>query len=117
PTGNFRSIGRFTAQNVKLMKSPYQEFKFEAVTAKHLKIKLISNYGGAFGALNLYEFKLFGKTNVQSSAASTGASSPASTEEQVGQTSGASTATLAAKAEGKNILAQSEGGQVLVAPN
>ena len=117
PTGNFRSIGRFTAQNVKLMKSPYQEFKFEPVTAKYLKIKLLSNYGGAFGGLNLYEFKLFGKTNVQSSAASAGASSPASTEERVGQTSGASAATSAAKAEGKNILAQSEGGQVLVAPN
>jgi hypothetical protein len=117
PTGNFRSIGRFTVQNAKMLKSPYQEFKFEPVTAKYLKFKAISNYGASFGDLALYEFKVFGKTNVQSSALSTGASSTASTEERAGQKSGAATATPTANVEGKNILAQSAGGQVLVAPN
>jgi hypothetical protein len=65
PTGAFRSIGKFTVQNVKLLKSPYQAFKFEPVTAKYLKIKIISNYGdvypsGVVAAL-VYEFKVLGK--------------------------------------------------------
>jgi Mg-chelatase subunit ChlD len=114
PTGNFRSIGRFTVQNAKLMKSPYQEFKFEPVTAKYLKLKALSNYGASFNDLTLYEFKVFGKTNAQSSA---GANSPALTEERIGPTSGASTATPEAKSEGTNILAQSAGGHVLAPPN
>jgi len=65
PTGAFRSIGKFTVQNVKLLKSPYQEFKFEPVTAKYLKIKIISNYGSVYPsglvAALVYEFKVLGK--------------------------------------------------------
>jgi Mg-chelatase subunit ChlD len=46
PTGNFRSIGTFTTLNARLTKSPLQEFRFEPVTARYLKVKLISNHGG-----------------------------------------------------------------------
>jgi Mg-chelatase subunit ChlD len=46
PTGAFRSLGRFSTQNVRLIKSPYQEFAFPETTAKYLKIKVLSNHGG-----------------------------------------------------------------------
>jgi hypothetical protein len=64
PTGTFRSIGKFTVQNAKMLKSPYQEFKFEPVTAKYLKIKVLSNYGHLDTRNNIlvYEFKVFGSS-------------------------------------------------------
>ena len=58
PTGTFRSIGKFQAQNARLTKTPYQEFKFPPVTAKYLKVNLISTWGGNF--LYVYEFQLMG---------------------------------------------------------
>jgi len=58
PTGPFKSIGKFQTQNVKLFTTPYQEFKFPAVTAKYLKFKLISTYDWPHP--NIYEFQLFG---------------------------------------------------------
>ena len=58
PTGQFRSIGKFQTQNVKLFKTPYQEFKFHPVTAKYLKFKLISTY--EWPHPNIHEFQLFG---------------------------------------------------------
>jgi hypothetical protein len=96
PTGTFRSIGTFTVQNAKMLKSPYQQFKFEPVTAKYLKVKLISNHG-AYRHLTVSEFKVTGKTNV----------------------AGAETATTKApeKKIDNNILAASNGGQLLVAPD
>jgi hypothetical protein len=39
PVGSFRSIGKFTAQNLRFIKSPYQEFSFPETTAKYFKIK------------------------------------------------------------------------------
>jgi hypothetical protein len=39
PTGDFDSIGKFTTVNAKVIKSPYQEFKFPPVTAKYLIFK------------------------------------------------------------------------------
>ena len=45
PTGPFESLGKFRTQNIKLFKTPYQEFKFPAIKAKYLKIKLLSTYG------------------------------------------------------------------------
>jgi hypothetical protein len=58
PTGEFNSIGRFQTQNVKLFKTPYQEFRFTPVTAKYLKFKLVSTYDWPHP--NIYEFQLFG---------------------------------------------------------
>jgi hypothetical protein len=57
PTGAFESIGRFQTQNMKLFKTPYQEFKFAPVKARYLKMKLISAYGPHPSVL---EFQLFG---------------------------------------------------------
>jgi Mg-chelatase subunit ChlD len=62
PTGNFTSIGKFTAANVKMIKSPYQEFKFAPVTAKYLKVKILSSYNP--NGTVLYQFRLTGKPAV-----------------------------------------------------
>lgn len=59
PTGAFESIGKFQTQNVKLFKTPYQEFKFSPVKAKYLKIKLLSTYGPS--SANVPEVQLFGR--------------------------------------------------------
>ena len=57
PTGTFESIGKFQTQNVKLFKTPYQESKFPAVTARYLKVEIISGFGAGFTFV--YEFQLF----------------------------------------------------------
>ncbi|MBC7943910.1 MAG: TIR domain-containing protein [Burkholderiales bacterium] len=59
PTGRFESIGKFTTQNVKLFKTPYQEFKFPPAKARYLKVRLLSAYRGGEEA-SAYEFQLFG---------------------------------------------------------
>jgi hypothetical protein len=58
PTGAFESIGKFQTQNVRLFATPYQQFKFPAVTAKYLKVKVISSFGAP--TAQVYEFQLFG---------------------------------------------------------
>lgn len=59
PVGSFNSIGKFQTQNLKLFKTPYQEFKFPAVTVKYFKVKLLSRYtSGSY--LAIHEFQLFG---------------------------------------------------------
>jgi hypothetical protein len=59
PTGSFESIGKFKPQNVKLFKTPYQEFKFPPVTAKYLKIKILSTHSGVAHPA-VWEYQLFG---------------------------------------------------------
>jgi len=58
-TGPFDSLGKFQTQNVKLLKTPYQEFTFPPVKGKYLKIKLLSTYGGLHPAV--HEIQLFGR--------------------------------------------------------
>ena len=60
PTGVFQSIGKFQTKNMKLFKTPYQEFTFRRVKAKYLKYKTISNFRGDSYAW-IVEFQLFGK--------------------------------------------------------
>jgi Sad1 / UNC-like C-terminal len=55
----FEFLGKFQTQNVKLFKTPYQEFKFTEVTAKHLKVKLLATHGGTSHPC-IHEFQLFG---------------------------------------------------------
>ena len=62
PVGGFRSIGKFAAQNLRLIKSPYQEFTFPETTAKYFKIKVLSNYGGSpLGNTFLKQIRLSGR--------------------------------------------------------
>jgi hypothetical protein len=63
PTGKFESIGQFQTQNIRFFKDPYQEFRFPAVKARYLKVKVISSHGGTPcpGCLvAVYEFQLLG---------------------------------------------------------
>jgi hypothetical protein len=56
--GTFESLGKFQTQNVKIFKAPYQEFKFKEVTAKYLKVKLLTLHGRSDPCIN--EFQLLG---------------------------------------------------------
>jgi hypothetical protein len=59
PTGRFESLGTFHTRNMKLFKTPYQEFTFAAVRAKYLKVRAIANHlGTAYTAA--HEFQLWG---------------------------------------------------------
>jgi hypothetical protein len=60
PTGHFDSIGVFTTQNLRVMKNPYQEFRFPAVKAKYLKVRSLKPHGSNSGAVFAYEFRLLG---------------------------------------------------------
>ncbi len=60
PTGSFTEIGRFDTQNLRLFKSPYQEFRFAPVTARYLKVKALGSHQGDSGAVRAYEFQAFG---------------------------------------------------------
>jgi hypothetical protein len=62
-TGKFDSIGKFQTQNIRFFRDPYQEFRFPAVKARYLKVKVISPHGGSPcpGCLvAVYEFQLLG---------------------------------------------------------
>jgi hypothetical protein len=43
-TGSFQSIGKFTVQNLLLVRTPYQEFNFPKTTAKYFEIKVFTTY-------------------------------------------------------------------------
>jgi hypothetical protein len=63
PTGPFRLLGQFATVNAKLMaKQGYQEFTFTAVTAKYLKMQLLSGHAQQDyeQGMLLYEFRLSG---------------------------------------------------------
>jgi len=92
PLGTFRSIGQFSTQNMKMMKSPYQQFKFSPVTARFLKVVLKTDHGG--GYIASYELRVQGK---------------------VDETAAGTAATTAPK--GIDLLAQANGGTLLSAPN
>ncbi len=57
-TGKFHSIGKFQTQNMKLFRTPYQEFKFPPVTAKYLKVRLLSTW--VYALIDAREFQLWG---------------------------------------------------------
>jgi hypothetical protein len=60
PTGPFLSIGKFQTQNMKLYKTPFQQFNFPQVSTRYFKVKLLSTYDGGRHAL-VNEIQLFGK--------------------------------------------------------
>lgn len=90
PTGTFKSIGTFTAQNLKVMPDGWQRFTFPKVQAKYIKIKFLTGYGSYISA---HDLRVIGKVD----------ESAAAPEKK-------------AEIEGENILAQSAGGNILVAP-
>ena len=60
-TGSFRSIGIFSTQNMKMMRAPHQAFSFAPVTARFLKIRLVSAHSNNETAIYSTEFQLFGE--------------------------------------------------------
>ncbi len=77
------------------MRTPYQEFKFEPVAAKYLKVKLLNSFGGD-SYIGLSEIQVFGALAPAAAAASK-PDEPARKQ--------------------TNILAQANGGEVLAAPS
>ena len=62
PTSGFKSVGKFTTQNILLTKTPYQEFAFEPAQAKYVKWKCLSNFGGSnLGSTYGSGLKIYGK--------------------------------------------------------
>ncbi|MCO6434454.1 toll/interleukin-1 receptor domain-containing protein [Nitrosomonas nitrosa] len=59
-TGKFYPIGKFETKNMKLFKTPYQEFKFPPVTARYLKVRLLSTWDGGMANMRIQEFQLWG---------------------------------------------------------
>jgi hypothetical protein len=92
PLGTFRSIGRFSAQNVKLMPDGWQRFSFPPVTARYLKVGLRTHHGGGYVAA--YELRLYGTPD-----------------------EGAAAAAAEAAPVGIDLLAVSNGGKLIAAPN
>lgn len=92
--GPFRSLGQFKAQNLRNLRSPYQEFKFDETKASYFKLRLLSSYGQT-GYLHrlMPQIRLIGK--LEDGAVRTAAQAPALT----------------------NLLARGAGGQVLAAPS
>jgi len=60
PTGEFTSIGKFTTTNAKFFPDPYQKSKFPPVTAKYLKVHLLSSWGSLWRIV-IFQFRLFGQ--------------------------------------------------------
>jgi hypothetical protein len=58
-TGNFESIGKFSTQNILLLRTPYQEFAFPKVTAKYFKLKVLAVHNSA-NLARLKQIRLFG---------------------------------------------------------
>jgi len=66
PTSGFKSVGKFTTQNIKLLKTSHQEFNFTPVKARYIKWKALSRHDGYNDRNNLgnsdcYELQVFGK--------------------------------------------------------
>ena len=61
PTGTFTPLEKFQTQNIKLFGTPYQEFRFNPVTAKCLRVRILSEWGGNNWFPCVYEFQLFGR--------------------------------------------------------
>jgi hypothetical protein len=60
PLGSFTSLGTFRTQNIRIMKQPYQEFRFAPVKAKLLKFRSLKASNGQSGAVTGYELQLLG---------------------------------------------------------
>jgi hypothetical protein len=65
--GPYRSLGRFSTQNIRMIQSPYQEFKFAETTAKFLKFKPVSSHGDT--PLYVPQLRLVGKLGGEAAAA------------------------------------------------
>jgi hypothetical protein len=94
PLGTFRSLGELTVQNTISAGGGWQRFAFPPVTARFLKIKFKTNYGGGYSYIGAYELKVVGKID----EAATGYPKPGTPE-------------------GVDLLATANGGTLVLSPN
>ncbi len=94
PTGDYRSLGKFTTVNARMLKSPYQAFGFPETTARYLKVRLLSGWEGDC-RLWLTQIRLMGALLPASTAPAAPAAAPA----------------------GINLLLEANGGQVIASPD
>ncbi|MGE0151733.1 MAG: VWA domain-containing protein [Reyranellaceae bacterium] len=96
-SGSFRSLGSFKPQNMRLLASPYQEFRVPETTARFLKVRFVSSHGstGAGGYKRVPQMQMMGKLDA---ATAMGPLPPP----RAGQI---------------NLLLPANGGQVLAAPD
>ncbi|HLF97467.1 MAG TPA: VWA domain-containing protein [Methylococcaceae bacterium] len=93
--GPYRSVGTFATQNLRLLRTPYQEFKFAETTARYLKLRLISAHDRTTGGFHLLtQVRLVGKPEAA------GTAQPAAP----------------AAAAAVDLLAAANGGRLLAAP-
>jgi len=59
-SGTYRSLGKFTTQNLLLAKTPYQPFAFPETTAKFLKLRILSAWPSDC-TQSLTQIRLMGK--------------------------------------------------------
>jgi hypothetical protein len=69
PRGPFRSLGRFTTQNVRLLANPYQEFTFPETTARYLEVELLTTHQPT-QYFQLHELRLEGRLEGEETAKS-----------------------------------------------
>jgi NAD(P)-dependent dehydrogenase (short-subunit alcohol dehydrogenase family) len=60
PIGPFTQIRKFQTENILYLAKPYQTFSFPTVTAKYLKVRIISSYSHVFNYVYVHEFQLLG---------------------------------------------------------
>jgi hypothetical protein len=58
--GEFRSLGKFTTIDARVVQHPYQEFTFPETNARYMKIKILSNWGHCCDAVVLPPLQLIG---------------------------------------------------------
>jgi hypothetical protein len=60
-TGPFQKIGQFTVPNYRNMRSPFHEFEFDPVTARYVKVEVVSWQGGDWPNGNVGTIQLYGQ--------------------------------------------------------
>jgi hypothetical protein len=61
PTGAFRSLGKFTTRNIRIMKDPFQEFSFLQTTGKYFKFRVLSAHSDGQTWIWITQVRLFGR--------------------------------------------------------
>jgi hypothetical protein len=95
PTGTFTTVGTFTVQNTQFVRSPYQQIRFPAVTARYVKVKVLANHGYSLGYTLATEFRVTGTLGSPDTAA----------------------VPAPGHGDAQNLLSAKNGGQILTAPN
>lgn len=67
PTGPYTSIGRYTTQNLRVMRDPWQTFDFPPVTARYVKFTALASHVGS-RVVYVNELRLYGELGARPAA-------------------------------------------------